>query len=320
MPLLASALAAIIPISLYLFIIYKLDRYDKEPVSLYLRNFFWGAVGAIILAIIGNFFFSLILSLFIKNENFLQKAEIIIIAPIIEEITKGLFLLFTVANRKFDNMTDGLVYGGAIGLGFGMTENFLYFISYGNTVGDWIFLVIVRTLFSAVMHCVSTASLGAFLGYAKFKPLTYKIILPPIGLMLAMFIHFAWNFSVSQNRTSIIGIIFLITSIIIFITVFSLSIAKEKKMIHDELLEESLAGIIPSEHIDILCSDYREIPGWIDETIRKEYIRASTTLAFRKMQFKNSSGFNKYFYEQEINYYQKYLTDLLSPFSYKKEK
>lgn len=311
MPVLASVLAALIPILIYLYLIWRYDRFDPEPVSLYLKNFIWGAVGAILLSIVGNFFMSSFFSIFISDKHLLAHAETVIIAPVVEELTKGVFLLITVANRKFDNMTDGIVYGGAIGLGFGMTENFLYFIMFGNTFSEWIFLVIVRTLFTAVMHCVSTATFGAFLGYAKFRPVWIKILFPPLGLFLAMFIHFAWNYSVSFENTSIHGFLFLIGSIIIFLFTFKISVLNEKKLIYNELKEESSNGLIPEKHLTILNSTIRERKGWIDESIRKPYIKATTTLAFRKMQLKNSSGFNRLFYENEVNFHRKFLEGLL---------
>ena len=105
---------------------------------------------------------------------FITNPQWAVVAPFVEEITKGAFLLFTIRSNKFDNITDGIVYGGAIGLGFGMTENFLYFILYGNTLVNWITIVIIRTLFSAVMHCVATATFGAFLAYSKYKKTLVK--------------------------------------------------------------------------------------------------------------------------------------------------
>ena len=125
-----SVFAAIIPMSIYLVLIWKFDRYDREPFKLVLINYFWGAFGAIVLAVIGSFILTAIASFFIKDDIQLSRFGAIVVAPIIEEITKGLFLLITLSSKKFDNITDGIVYGGAIGLGFGMTENFLYFVSY----------------------------------------------------------------------------------------------------------------------------------------------------------------------------------------------
>jgi len=162
MPVFASALAAFLPIAFYLFFVWKFDRFDREPVGLYLKHFLWGAVGAILLALAGSFIFSFFLSFSIHDPGIRHRTETIIVAPFIEEITKGMFLLFTISNRKFDNITDGIVYGGAIGLGFGMTENFTYFLTYGKTFDNWLMLVLVRTSFTAVMHCVATASFGAF--------------------------------------------------------------------------------------------------------------------------------------------------------------
>jgi len=53
----------------------------------------------------------------------------VLVAPLVEETTKGIYLFKTAKGFEIDNITDGLVYGGAIGLGFGMTENFFYFLS-----------------------------------------------------------------------------------------------------------------------------------------------------------------------------------------------
>ena len=78
-------------------------------------------------------------------------------------------------------------------------------------------IVVIRTLFSAVMHCVATASFGAFLGYAKFKRTGYKFALGTVGLLVAMFIHFAWNFSVSFESTALLGFLFLGFTVIILL-------------------------------------------------------------------------------------------------------
>ncbi len=311
MLIIASALAAILPMSFYLFLIWRFDKYDREPFKLVLANYLWGALGAIIFAIIGGFLLSSFASLFLKDGVNPGQFGAIVIAPVVEEITKGFFLLITVASRKFDNITDGIVYGGAIGLGFGMTENFLYFILYGTTIQDWIAIVIVRTLFSAVMHCVSTATFGAFLGYAKFKSKFFKVTFPVIGLLLAMIIHSAWNFSVSFQSTAPLGFLFLFITILIFILVFALSIQNEKKTILKELLDEASSGIIPLAHLNILASSSRDKQGWIDERIRKIYIKAATTLAFRKLQSRYSHGVSKLYYENDVTNYRNFIRDLL---------
>jgi RsiW-degrading membrane proteinase PrsW (M82 family) len=306
-----SALAAIVPMSIYLVLIWKFDRYDREPFKLVLINYMWGALGAIVLALLGSLFFTFIASLFIRDSVQLSRFGAIVVAPIVEEITKGLFLLITIANKKFDNITDGIVYGGAIGLGFGMTENFLYFVTYGESVANWIMLVIVRSLFSAVMHCVSTATLGAFLGLAKFKTPAKKVVYAFIGLMIAMLIHSIWNFSLSYENIAPIGFLFMFVSIIIFLSTFSISLRGERRTIFNELKEESEIGIIPESHLVILSSPQRERKGWLDERTRKTYINAATTLAFRKVQLRNSNGASKTYYEMDVENYRDFIKKLL---------
>ena len=306
-----SALAAIVPMSIYLVLIWKFDRYDREPFKLVLINYMWGALGAIVLALLGSLFFTFIASLFIRDSVQLSRFGAIVVAPIVEEITKGLFLLITIANKKFDNITDGIVYGGAIGLGFGMTENFLYFVTYGESLANWIMLVIVRSLFSAVMHCVSTATLGAFLGLAKFKTPAKKVVYAFIGLMIAMLIHSIWNFSLSYENIAPIGFLFMFVSIIIFLSTFSISLRGERRTIFNELKEESEIGIIPESHLVILSSPQRKRKGWLDERHRKTYIKAATTLAFRKVQLKNSNGASKAYYEMDVDNYRDFIKKIL---------
>jgi len=308
----SSAAAALIPMIIYLIIIWRFDMYDREPIWLVLKNYLWGAVGAVILSIIFSGLFSSFFSGYISNSEIQTQIDAIIIAPFIEEITKGIFLLITISDKRFDNITDGIVYGGAIGLGFGMTENFLYFISYSSSIEQWISVVLIRTFFSAVMHCIATASLGAFLSYAKLKAGLYRYLLPPAGLTTAIVIHLVWNFSVSSLYTAVFGIIFIVFSLMVFSAVFALSISSEKKIIHSQLFDEAKEGLIPLEHITILNSSRRNSKGWVDEKIRKLYIKAATTLAFRKMQFQNSAGLKKAFYEKDIELYRKYIRYLLN--------
>jgi len=301
-----------LPMFTYLLIIWWMDRYEREPFSLVLKNYLWGGIGAIVFAIAWSTIIYTFISLFIFDKAQLERIGTIGVAPFVEEITKGAFLIFIIRNKNFDNITDGIVYGGAIGLGFGMTENFLYFITYGNTLTNWITIVIIRTLFSAVMHCVATASFGAFLAYSKYKKEPAKILFIFTGLLVAILIHFAWNFSISFKSTTILGFLFMILTIIIFILTFLISTISEKKIIYNELLSEAQNGLIPFSHLSILNSSKRNKFGWVDESIRKSYINAATTLAFRKKQLRNASGRSKNFYEDNITYYRNFIQFLLS--------
>lgn len=292
--ILESFAAAVIPMLAYLLLLWKMDKYEPEPLTFVLKHFLWGAIGAVFFAVVGSQILSTNLNFITTSTPFL---EAVLIAPLVEEITKGSFLFRTLRSKRFDNLTDGLVYGGAIGLGFGMTENFLYFITYGDTYSQWIFLVIIRSSFSAVMHCISTATVGAFLGFAKFSIKKNKYFFYPLGFFIAIFIHFAWNFSVSFQETYGYGLLFMTIIIYSFFRIFKYSVKYEEKIILEELLTEDF----PEDHVRIISSRLREVKGWIDESIRKKYIAASTKLAFRKVQERNAENESKLFLQNEIN-------------------
>ena len=283
---LASLVFAVVPMLLYLWIIWMMDRYDREPIGLVAANFAWGAFGAIFFAIVLSLFTSAMLG----TGDFL---DAILVAPLVEEPAKAVFLLFTVRSRHFDNMTDGLVYGMAIGLGFGMTENFMYFLGAAST-GEWVVLVVVRTLFSAVMHALATGIVGAFFGLTKFQVRGWRVPLGMLGLGLAMLVHFFWNFTVSVNDAAAagLGLLFIAGSTVAVVIVLLLSLSYENRVLRRELMDEAARGVIPEGHVPFLSSSSkRKIRGWVPEGVdRKRYAQLATRLAFRKSQARASTG------------------------------
>ena len=308
MPILLSLAAAVFPMLMYLLIIWKMDKYEPEPLKYVLQHFLWGAFGAIIFGIIGSEIVSSQMSEIIFDDYQFSLLQTVLVAPFVEEITKGFYLLFTVNSKKFDNLTDGLVYGGAIGLGFGMTENFLYFISYGDTLEAWIYLVVIRSGFSAVMHCMSTATLGAFFSRGKYS-VNGKVFYPLLGLFSAMFIHFLWNFSVSFENTFMYGFLMIIVIVVIFFIVYRISLKHEQNIITEELSEEK--DLFPLSYVPILASPARFKRGWIEEDIRKTFSNAATTLAFRKREFKRIKDSRKESYAKDIMSIRHYISTLI---------
>lgn len=300
-----SFFAAVIPMVVYLLILWWLDRNEREPFWVMILNFFWGATGAIILGVIGSIIFQTSLSGLINSITDGNSADMekltgaIITAPVVEEFTKGIFLLIMSLRRGFDGVVDGIVCGGAIGLGFGMTENFMYFVSSGE---NWIMLVIVRTLFSAVMHGLAQATFGGFVGLAKFKPIGLKFFLIPFGYFCAVLLHFAWNLSVSFEDTTLLGLVFVILYFAGFFALFQIALFFESKTILFELSEEAKTGIILEEHLRFIpYSTRRNRSGWCPPFIdKKYYINTAITLAFRKHQYRLISEKQKLLYYNEI--------------------
>jgi protease PrsW len=309
-----SLLIAAIPMVFYLMVIWKLDRYDREPIWLVTLNFLWGAVGAVIFGYIGSLLLLKSLTPMFYTSIGENQIGAIIVAPVIEEIAKGAFLLFVTSPLKdFDNMTDGVVYGASIGLGFGMTENFLYFFYATQNIEQLLQLIIIRSILSAVMHACSTAAFGAFIGYAKFHSKKSKKWLIFTGFVVAMLIHFVWNYSVTIGNIFIIGALFVGSAVIVIFILFQVSLSNESKLIKNELADEANLGTIPVEHLNYLpYTHLRSRKGWLNPSVNQDkYIKIATNLAFRKQQSKTCPERRKAFYIQEIEDAREEISHLL---------
>jgi protease PrsW len=305
---LVSLLFAVVPVLLYLWAVWEMDRYDREPLGLLALNFLWGALGAIMFSVV----FGLMLREALSVSAF---GETVIYAPVIEEITKGAFLLWTSRSRHFDNITDGIVYGMAIGLGFGMTENFLYFWRATST-DEWVTRVVVRTLYTAVMHAMATGILGASVGVTKFQVVRWRWGMRVFGLLVAMTMHGLWNYysiKIDAGASDALGSVLILGSLFVIIVLVQISLFYENRLIIMELTEESRDGLFPAVHIDYVAhSSKRKMIGWLPPSIdRKQYCQLATRLAFRKSQYKRCDASLKETYLTEIEQVRREIRDIL---------
>src|SRR5262245_22628438 len=98
----------------FLALVWWLDRYDREPVWLVVAVFLWGAVGAVVPAILFSAAIELSANAALATVGLPQTDTWftpVIVAPLVEEPCKAAILLLLLRNRHFDNMTDGFVYG-----------------------------------------------------------------------------------------------------------------------------------------------------------------------------------------------------------------
>jgi hypothetical protein len=219
-------------------------------------------------------------------------------------------LLIVLWNRNFDNSTDGFVYGAAAGLGFGMTENFMYFMTVAFT-GDawsWVNTVVIRTLYSGVMHATATSIIGASLGFARFRGCLVLAASGAGGLGLAIGVHMLWNGLITLDTLhgtdgllQMLNLMIFPFEVLLLFTVFQACLLHESTTIRRELAEEAALGRIPPEHPNILASwrrrqSRRWLPAGVDHA---RYVRATTALAMRKRQAK-AAGPSGEFYRDEV--------------------
>jgi RsiW-degrading membrane proteinase PrsW (M82 family) len=325
-----SILCASVPMVTFLAVVWWLDRYDREPIWLVLLTFLWGAMGGVVSAVIGSTVFQIVLGAAFGIATELTGLDLaaweaasgpVLVAPAMEEPAKAAFLLYVIWNRHFDNMTDGFVYGAAAGLGFGMTENFMYFVGASGDVGVWGFTVVVRTFYSALMHATATSIVGATLGFARFRGCFALLGAAAAGLGMAMAVHATWNGlltlagAIGGEWPVLLDYVLFPIELLAVFAVFELCVLDESWTIRRELEEEAAAGRMPADHPRVLSSWFRRLfprdllPAGGNHEL---YVQTATALAKRKQQVKQMGAGVPDFYRDEVDRLRRQLEVLLA--------
>ena len=272
--LVAAMLVATLPVPLYIVLILWIDRYEAEPLWMLAIAFFWGATIAVFIAYLINTLGGVFVAILTGSLAIANLYGAVISAPIVEETAKALvlFLLFFWKKDEFDGVVDGFVYAGMVGLGFAMTENFQY---YGGVIAkargihneDFHQIYFLRGMLAPYSHPLFTSMTGIGLGAARqAKHIAWKIILPLAGFLLAMFLHFLWNFlavvsgATATNEEQAFWNfirIYLVVMVPIFCVVMSLiffAVRREGRVVREHLRCDFERGLLTQEEYNRLCS------------------------------------------------------------------
>ena len=188
MAFLAALFFGFVPMFFFAYILYWLDRYEKEPIPLLIGVFAWGMIVAAGGAYVLNTLFGITVFTMTGSEAASNIATGSISAPFVEESLKGMavLLVFWIFRREFDSILDGIVYAGIAALGFAATENVLY-IWRGYDAGGWggLFqLVFIRVILVGWQHPFYTAFTGIGFAVARMnRAWLVKIVAPLVGLL-----------------------------------------------------------------------------------------------------------------------------------------
>ena len=307
-----AAVAAVIPVPIYLFAILQLDRFETEPWQVLTAAFLWGAlVATFVSAILNSLIGAIIASALGEALGELLTASLV--APIVEETAKGfaVLLLLWIVRREFDNVLDGIVYGSLIGLGFAMTENILYFgrqYQEEGIVGLGV-LFYLRSLLGGFGHALYTGTTGAAVGFAREATNRFlKVIVVPLGYLLAIFQHAAWNFIAGAlipallpeglNPFVLLFVVMPLMSMLLtgpgllaLLGVALFAWRRESRVIRTFLADEVTAGVLTPDEYAILPSlrerFWNEVRALRQRGIgafftTRRFHLAATELAFRK--------------------------------------
>lgn len=251
-------LAAAIPVVIVVPVFLWVDRLESEPPRLLLFAFLWGALvstaGALILNSIGmQFFAGLQLDPAVTGAVF--------VAPVVEEVLKclGVVLIFLVARREFNGVTDGLAYAGLVAAGFAFVENLLYLgraytIAGGPAVWE---VFVLRGLLSPFAHPMFTICFGLALGLVAHRRRSVAaLVFPAVGLAGAIGLHALWNLSAVQSMDTFFSL-YVVLQVPLFLGFLALVVWarwREGRMMRHHLQGYGLGGWFTPGEVQMIAS------------------------------------------------------------------
>jgi RsiW-degrading membrane proteinase PrsW (M82 family) len=141
----------------------------------------------------------------IYNTNIKKVFLVVIIAPIVEELFKFILSYSICLRRKInDEPIDASIYMLTTALGFAAIETALIIaepLSHGNIL-DCIIAGNFRSVGPMLIHLISSAMLGMFIGLAFYKNKLVKFLYLLFGLIVAITLHSLFNFFIMLNDTT----------------------------------------------------------------------------------------------------------------------
>lgn len=263
--LLIGLVFATLPVPIYIILLLWIDRYESEPLWLLATAFFWGALVAVFIAFILNTTSSGIVYALTNSAQAGAAFGAVISAPFVEEISKALilFILFFWKKDEFDDVIDGIVYAGMVGLGFAMTENIQYYGKAALDGGTLTGIFILRGGLSPFSHPLFTSMTGIGLGWARQSSSNFiKWTMPVVGLGLAIFMHATWN----GSATFFGGLGWLLTYFLIMVPIFVailvtifFGLRREGRIVRQQLQCDLQSGLLSQLEYNRLCSVHGRI-------------------------------------------------------------
>lgn len=221
-----SLLISILPNALYLLVLKVLDSFALARFKLILRNMLFGIMWCALAFLLTS---PLCLGLPVSIGG-------VSLMPLIEEIMKGCILAWLITRHKFRFMAQCLIYGAAVGSGFSLLENIIYF--YCNpamAVGT----AIVRGFGCAILHmgCTALFATVLLLVYRKFRNV-FGII---ISFVPSVLIHFVHNWVMEKGFVS--PMVVLVLTVVVFIALLFLLFSYGERKIY-EWMDHSIADDI----------------------------------------------------------------------------
>lgn len=267
-----TALAwGILPGIFLLFLVWSLDRYEKEPLRLLAIALAFGAVAAPLVAFLIQKAFGVPTS--IRAIALIPESQLSLVSPLIEEVVRGLAILgvFLLVRHEVDDLYDGLLYGAVVGIGFAMAAGFASILATqaqapagveGTTSGLYAAAV------SGLSHLFYGGAIGLALGYARSGSMGRVVGAAVVGTAVAFGFHIVHDYlpwwlasdSVASEPSAVAGFLANVPN---FLGVLALAVvviwsaARQAKIVGDQLREEVEAGFVTADEYAVVTDPQR---------------------------------------------------------------
>lgn len=239
-----STLAMVAVVACYLW----LDRWEPEPPRLLVTAFLWGTSVAVVISLAAE---NLIEASLPGEQTTFATAAVV--APVVEEAAKGLFLLLMMTGRRrneLNTLTDCLVYAGLTGAGFAWLEN-IFYIASGESLASSLAIAGLRLVMGPFAHPLFTTMFAIGVYFAlRQRSSAAKLGSLSLGYAAAVLLHGLWNGSAVLGPGTYLGV-YLVWMMPVFGLAIALAVAsrrRESRIIAAQLPAMVSSGLVsPAE-------------------------------------------------------------------------
>jgi len=178
---LASVLIALVPVVVFLAVLFFMDRFKLVRPDAVLTAIAWGAVAAGVSLWMNG--------LLLDVTNIPEGIVARYLAPPIEEAAKAVPLIIWLKRGRIGFLVDAAIVGFAVGTGFALVENVHYLSAMSGSLALWV----VRGFGTALMHSGTTAILAMIARTLHNRSPVFRPALMLPGLLVAVVLHSLYN-------------------------------------------------------------------------------------------------------------------------------
>ena len=298
------AILCIVPLAIVVSVLLFIDRFEPEPLGMKLAALAWGGGVSIFFGIMGNEFVQYSVTEQTGDEVQGMIFSVVVGAPVVEELLKGLGVLVIVWARRthISSAIDGLVYAGFAACGFLVVEDFTYFVRAVLTDGDLGQMFFQRVVMGVFGHVMYTSCMGWATGWAvtRARSAAAGCGAVALGWFTGILLHATWNGTavLSGGDDELFDTFYIFIHVPLFLLWFlfiALAMKRERRDAAAGLMPYVAQGwIVPSE-IQMVCDprSRRAALAWasnggpLAKKAMKQFMYALATLGLHQVVMKN---------------------------------